>query len=85
MYSNFLYAFLIPFVGGYDSHFILQSYASEDFQIIDDADGHELVDADTHQFTAQSKGRNLQVLAKSFEKFISLQVDKHVVFKVNIL
>ena len=36
---------------------------------------------DDIQLTATSKGRNFSVLAKSFEKFISLGVDKHIVFK----
>ena len=91
--SDFL---IVLYVGGYDSHFILQAYASEGGDIgveenidIIESDDHDdqLVpdDAETHQFTARSKGRNLQVLAKSFEKFISLQVDKHIVYKVNTL
>ena len=45
-------------------------------------DNNELADmeSDNSEFST-SQGRSFSVLAKSFEKFISLGVDRHIVFK----
>lgn len=66
---------------GYDSHIILQAYAGEKIEIIEPDNELSESDPDLIEITARTKERKLKVLAKSFEKFISLQVDKHIIFK----
>ena len=47
---------------------------------LDDNDELADMESDDAEFST-SKGRSFSVLAKSFEKFISLGVDRHIVFK----